>query len=56
MNGELSQINNAMPDATTNDHKVMKKDSEIEKPKMKNNKINNIKDNKTKFTKRILIS
>ena len=47
MNGELSQINNAMPDATTNDHKVMKKDSEIKKQKMKNIKINNVVNNKS---------
>ena len=50
MNGELSQINNAMPDATTNDHKVIKKDSELKKQKMKNIKIKNGVDNKNKST------
>ncbi len=50
MNGELPDINN-MPDNTNNDHKVMRKDCEVEKPKMKNDNIDNVAVNNNKSTK-----
>jgi len=48
MNGDLPDNINKMPDNTSNNHKVMRKDCEVEKPNMKNDTIDNVAVNNKK--------